>query len=269
MAEYRSRSKGPLIRFGTTPVFLDDQISLLASWQAYLEEALQQPVRFVQRGSYREIVDGLLDNSIDLAWICGPPYVMYESQLALVAVPVYQGAPLYRSHLIVARRDTATTHISQLKDQVFAYSDPLSNSGHLVPRVELIRAGIVPEKFFRRSFFTLSHRKVVEAVRAGVANGGSVDGYIWDTLELQQPQTTEGVRVAWRSPLYGFPPIVGRKSIGAGPLLALTRAFEQMQTQDLGRLILGRLNIDGFVAAKPELFDGVRQLVRLADRSRA
>ncbi len=262
-------ARGTPIRFGTTPVFLDDQISLLASWQAYLEEALQQPVRFVQRGSYREIVDGLMDNSIDLAWLCGYPYVLFEKRLELVAVPVYQSAPLYRSYLIVSRRDTTTAHISQLKAQVFAYSDPLSNSGHLVPRVELIRADIAPETFFRRAFFTFSHRKVVEAVRAGVANAGSVDGYVWDTLELQQPRATEGVRIAWRSPQYGFPPIVGRTSFGAGPLRALTTAFKQMQTQDLGRQILVRLNVSGFVAAKSELFDGVRQLVRISDRSRA
>ncbi len=260
---------GDPIRFGTTPVFLDDQISLLASWQAYLEDALHRPVRFMQRGSYREIVDGLLNDSIDLAWLCGYPYVLYEKRLALVAVPLYQSVPLYRSHLIVPRRDTSIAHISQLKGQVFAYSDPLSNSGHLVPRVELIHAGIAPETFFRRSFFTFSHRKVVDAVRAGVANAGSVDGYIWDTLELQQPKITEGLRVAWRSPQYGFPPLVGRTSLGIDPLLALTRAFEQMQTDAPGRQILARLNVDGFVAAKSVLFDSVRQLVKVGGRAPA
>lgn len=257
---------GDLIRFGTTPVFLDDQISLLASWQSYLEGALQRPVRFVQRGSYREIVDGLMNSSIDVAWLCGYPYVLYESRLALVAVPLYQSVPLYRSHLIVPRRDMNTGHISQLEGKVFAYSDPLSNSGHLVPRVELIRVDIAPEAFFRRTFFTFSHRKVVDAVRAGVANAGSVDGYIWETLELQQPKVTEGVRVAWRSPQYGFPPLVGRASLGVESLLSLTRAFEQMQSDETGRQILARLNVDGFVAAKSQLFNGVRELVKVAGR---
>ena len=53
------------LRFGTTPVFLDDQISLLAVWQTYLARQLQQPVRFVQRANYRGVLDGLLrENAI-------------------------------------------------------------------------------------------------------------------------------------------------------------------------------------------------------------
>ena len=45
------------LQFGTTPVILDEQIGLLARWQRYLEEVLGRQVRFVQRGSYREIMD--------------------------------------------------------------------------------------------------------------------------------------------------------------------------------------------------------------------
>lgn len=49
----------PLL-FGTTPVFLDEQAQLLAAWQIWLEARLGQPVRFVQRASYREILEPLL-----------------------------------------------------------------------------------------------------------------------------------------------------------------------------------------------------------------
>ena len=51
-------------------------------------------------------------------------------------------------------------------------------------------------------------------MQAGVADAGSVDGYVWDTLAVQVPGSTTGVRVAWRSPTYGFPPIVARRSLG-------------------------------------------------------
>ena len=80
-----------------------------------------------------------------------------------------------------------------------------------------MRAHLTAPSHFRRTFFTYSHRKVVEAVPAGVADAGSVDGYVWDTLALQLPRSTSGVRVAWRSPTYGFPPIVARRSLGDEP----------------------------------------------------
>lgn len=47
----------PPIRIGLTPVFLDDQATFINEWRDYLQRHLAQPVTFVQRGTYREIVD--------------------------------------------------------------------------------------------------------------------------------------------------------------------------------------------------------------------
>ena len=124
MAITRRLEAATPLRFGTTPVFLDDQLALLAAWQTHLESALKRPVHFVQRGSYREISDLLLSDSIDVAWVCGFPFVVHEARLQLVAVPLYEGQPLYRSHLVVPMRDSGTHTIRDLRDKVFAYSDP-------------------------------------------------------------------------------------------------------------------------------------------------
>lgn len=262
LARTRTASASDGLRFGTTPVFLDDQVGLLERWQRHLESNMGVPVRFVQRGSYREIIDLLLNGSVDVAWLCGYPYVLYEARLALVSVPLHRGEPTYRSYLIVPTDDRRTERIDQLADTVFAYSDPRSNSGYLVPRVELLRGGHRPDRFFRRTFFTFGHRKVVEAVQVGLARGGAVDGYVWDTLSAQQPRTVAGVRVAWRSQPFGFPPIVARDTLRASTRLALAASLTAMPSSPEGRRLLDALNIDGFADASPSLFDGIRQLVR-------
>lgn len=262
------RAATPL-RFGTTPVFLDDQIALLSVWQSYLESRLQRPVVFVQRGTYREIIDLLFSDQLDVAWLCGFPYVIYPERMHLLAVPVYQGAPLYQSYLIVPAHDEATRSIGDLGSRVFAYSDPLSNSGYLVPRAELIRAGHRPEQFFRRTFFTFAHRKVVQAVQVGLANAGAVDGYVWETLVKQQPAATTRVRVAWRSARFGFPPVVARAALPLDEREAVTRALLGMPGSQRGTQLLERLNIEGFAREDPRLFDGIRRLVRLTERGSA
>lgn len=260
------------LRFGTTPVFLDEQIGLLGRWQHLLQQQLRRPVRFVQRGTYREIVDLLLDDGLDAAWLCGFPSVVYESQLVVVAVPLYRGAPLYQSYLIVPAEDQATTHVADLSGRVFAYSDPRSNSGYLVPQVELLRRRLRPDTFFRRTFFTFGHRKVVEAVQVGLAHGGAVDGYVWDTLRAQQPRSTEGVRVAWRSPPFGFPPVVARRTMPLRQRADLVRALSEMPGLPEGRVVLELLNLDTFVEPPRDLLEGIRALVRehaLAGRPRS
>ena len=258
---------GPLaaesqLRFATTPVFLNDQVSLLGRWQRYLEGRIERPVRFIQRGSYREIVELLLSNEVDAAWLCGYPLVLHEKRLSALAVPRHKGAALYRSHLVVPQSDTLTRTVMDLKNKVFSYSDPLSNSGFLIPRAEIQMKGQDAAIFFKRTFFTFSHRKVIEAVRAGLADAGAVDGYVWDTLSQQFPSSVAGLRVAWQSQAHGFPPIVTRKNLGSTNEQALLRALLSMSANDVGREILQQLNIDGFSQASPNQFNSIRQLLK-------
>ncbi|WP_454874941.1 substrate-binding domain-containing protein [Paraburkholderia xenovorans] len=255
--------EGPTVAFGTTAVFLDNEISLLDRWSRELGEVCNSDVRFVQRNSYREIDDLLAENRLDVAWVCGFSYVTNSQTMRLMAIPDYQGKPLYRSYLIVPRSDTQTTHISQLRNRVFAFSDPQSNSGFLVPTTELIRAGIRPTRFFKKSFFTYAHRKVVDAVTTGLADAGEIDGYVYDTIEKQYPERTREVRVAWRSPQYGFPPIVARRSLDDESFLRIQRALVGMKDRPAAREVLQRLNLDGFVPDDDKVFDGIRRLVAI------
>ena len=89
------------LQIGLTPVFLDDRVAFLRKWQSYLEGRLARPVRFVQRQTYREVTELVVNGSIDVAWLCGFPYVRFREQLRLLAVPLYNGQPLYQSYLIV------------------------------------------------------------------------------------------------------------------------------------------------------------------------
>jgi len=258
----------PPLRIGLTPVILEDQLSFLDEWQVYLEEKVGREVRFVRRNSYGEVVDLALRGRIDFAWLCGYPYVQHEGRLDLLAVPLFESAPLYQAYLIVPADDDQTESISDLAGRVFAYSDPNSNSGWLYGQQLLDEAGVDPERFFRRTFFTFSHRKVVEAVAERVAHGGLVDGYVWETLTRSRPDLTERTRVVHRSEHFGFPPLVASPGATADERNALREALFGMGEDAEGQALLEKLNLEGFRAADDELYDGIRALKRLVDVGR-
>jgi phosphonate transport system substrate-binding protein len=218
-------------------------------------------VAFVQRGSYREISDLLLTDQLDFAWVCGYPYVRHRAGMRLLAIPLYRRKPLYQSYLIVPREDTATHSYADVRGRIFAYSDPNSNSGFLVPQFEILRAGGDPSTYFLRSFFTWAHRKVVSAVGAQVAQAGAVDGYVWETLVLTAPEITAQTRIAYKSAEYGFPPVVARASIEETDFQAMQQTLLQMNTDIQGRGLLRQLNLDGFAPDRPEVFDSIGQVL--------
>ncbi|HYG90127.1 MAG TPA: PhnD/SsuA/transferrin family substrate-binding protein [Azospirillum sp.] len=245
------------LRFGLTPVFLDSDTELLAALEGYLSGRLARPVVLVKRRTYQEITTLLVTGQLDAAWICGFPYVQFRTQLSLVAVPVYRGQPLYQSYVIVHDGDPASD-LDGLRGQVHAFSDPDSNSGFLVTRYLLATRKETPASFFRRSFFTYGHRNVVRAVASGLAQSGSVDGYVWDVMAEMEPDLVARTRVLHRSERLGFPPVACQAARLGTPLVRdLREALVGMPEDATGREMLRLLRLDGFAVGEPSLFDGI------------
>lgn len=252
------------IRFGLTPAIIHNQYGLLSDWREYLQNKLSRPVEFVSRDSYRETIDLIKQKKIDFAWVSVYPYVyLEEKRLAqLLVTPLYQGRPYYCSYLIVPASDLKTKSLLQLKGKIFAYADPYSNSGYLVPRYQLRQAGEDPNRFFRMTFFTWGHRRIVEAVANGLADAGSLDSFVWDTLSVIQPDLTNQTRIVAKSPEYGFPPIIVRNSANGADTAAMQKILLDMANDEKGKNLLKRLNLNGFVPGDAKLYDGVRKMMR-------
>ncbi|WP_439575704.1 substrate-binding domain-containing protein [Phreatobacter sp.] len=253
-------------QFGLTPVFLTSDLVLLEALQAYLTRAIGSEVRLVLKRTYQEITSQLVAGQIDAAWICGFPFVAYRSRLDLVAVPIWRGRTTYQSYLIAALGRQAST-VDDLKGDVHAFSDPDSNSGFLVTRALLAERNVRPEAFFSRSFFTYGHRNVVRAVAAGLAQSGSVDGYVWEVMTETEPELTTRTRVVWRSDWMGFPPV----ATSAGNLrdervARLQTGLRNMAADPLGQRVLGLLRLDGFALADADLFRSIAHRVALVGR---
>lgn len=255
------------LRIGLTAVILADQAAFLSRWSEYLSLRVGVPVVFVPRESYQSILDLLFSDQLDAAWICGYPYVRHQAQLQLLAVPVYQGKPLYQSYLIRNHAAFGINGWADLKHHVLAYSDPLSNSGWLVAQAQLRTAGLNAQDL-KRTFFAHGHRNVAEAVATGLAHAGCIDGYVWETMQLQKMASIAKTRVIWKSDFYAFPPLVARRGERSRALQALGTALLKMQDDTTGQDLLRSLNLNGFSTATPALFDSIRALANnLATRS--
>jgi phosphonate transport system substrate-binding protein len=245
------------MRIGLTAVILNDQAAFLARWAEYLSKRAELPVSFVSRDTYQTIVDQLLSGQLDAAWLCGYPYVLHQRRMQLIAVPLYQGRPLYQAYLIrplQGERDINSW--ADVKGKVVAFSDPLSNSGWLVAQTQMRAAGLDPRSL-RKSFFAYGHRHVAEAVAARLAQAGSIDGYVWETMRQHGMPAVDQTEIAWKSEFFGFPPLVTTRNENDERVQRLKATLLDMRNEAEGRGILQALNLTGFDAGSPALFESI------------
>lgn len=246
-----------VIRFGLTPVFLSNDLEVLDELQVYLSGAVGQKVQLVTQRTYQEVTALLISGNLEAAWICGYPFMKYRSELDLVATPLWRGQPLYQSYLIVAHhRDIRT--FDACRGDIHAFSDPDSNSGYLVTKTYLAERGVTEEAFFRKSFFTYGHRNVIRAVASGLADSGSVDGYVWEVMKQTEPELVSKTKVLVKSDWHGFPPVAAAIGQRQSQTVARIRhALLQMDKDEMGRSVLERLQLDGFTQVPPQNYDSI------------
>jgi phosphonate transport system substrate-binding protein len=132
----------------------------------------------------------------------------------------------------------------------------------LLPRYEIRAAGKNPERFFRKTFFTYGHQRVIEAVAVGLANGGMVDSFVWDSLARLKPALTERTRIVAQSAEFGFPPIVVRQNLPPRDAAAMRKVLLGMTDDPEAAPLLEGFNIDGFADGDRKRYGKVLEMMK-------
>ena len=227
----------------------------------YIGEKLGREVQFIQRKTYGEINELLGIGGIDLAFICSGPYAAGKEiyQFELVATPQVQKSNFYQSYLIV-NKASQIKQLEDLKGHIFAFTDPESNTGKLVPTYWLFEMGEQPETYFSKTIYTYSHDNSILAVAKALVDGAAIDGLIWEYYHQRDPVFTSRTRIIRKSEPYGIPPIVASKYLSSKLKNRIRQLFFNMHLDPKGQKILAELMIDRFIAPRDEWYDSIRQM---------
>ncbi|MBS1158113.1 MAG: phosphonate transporter substrate-binding protein [Proteobacteria bacterium] len=220
-------------------------------------------VIFVQRKTYAEVNALLEQREIDLAFVCAGPYVDGHERfgMELLAVPVAHGGMVYHSYFIVSR-DGPVKDFAGLRGRRFAFTDPNSNTGYLVPAYVLSRRGETPKSFFGETFFTNSHDNSIKAVADGLADGAAVDSLIWEYINATNPVDTARTRIIDKSPPYGIPPIVVHPALDPEFKRQLREVVLHLHEDPQAAALLKNIQIERFAVGNDAMYDSVRQMQR-------
>jgi phosphonate transport system substrate-binding protein len=153
-----------------------DRMTSNECYRKKIEDALGVPVKVFTPADYDGVIQGLLGGTIDLAWLGGSSYAKtYLTDPAAVEVRLTKqnlnDSTGYYS-IGFARKDSGITSIEDAKGKVFAFGEPNSTSGYLVPGAELMAKYGKLEDYFGEVKFSGGHEQTIVGVSSGMFDAG-------------------------------------------------------------------------------------------------
>lgn len=226
----------------------------------YVGEKVGQEVEMVQAPNYAEMDQKLKDESVQIAFLCSGPYVKDKADFGveLLVAPVSYGQPFYYAY-IIAHKDSPIKSLADLQGKPFAFTDPHSNTGKMVPHYMVAtRSGKAPEQYFSKVEYSKSHDKSIEMVAKKLVDGASIDNLIYDYAVANNPAYTSLTKIIEKSPAYGIPPIVVTKGVNPDIKEKIRNAFLHMHEDPKGKKIITKIMVDKFIVPDDKNYDSVR-----------
>ncbi len=229
----------------------------IQSYQPFLQVLAKKTgkhISLVQRKTYQEVNNLLSHNAVEVAFVCTGAYINQKESMTLLAIPQINGKKTYRSLLIVPDSSPAKS-FKDLRGKVFAFTDPLSNTGYRYPLELLKEIEETPERYFSRTIFTYSHDRSINSVIDGVAHGAAVDSIVYNFFKKRTPVIGTATKVIGSSRAYGMPPVVVPSATSEEQKRWLSEIFLQIHNDPEGQKALEIMGIDRFVKPDPELYN--------------
>lgn len=219
----------------------------------FLGKQVGVPADLVLRKSYAELNDLVRTSAVDLALVGYGGYLTGRQQFQMQALAMSQlDGSTEGDSLLLVRTDSEVSQFRDLEGAAFAFTDPLSISGHLALRSWMADQALLPEGFFRKVLFTYSQDGAVEAVIGRVVHAAVVDAYQYRAYLGNHPELDGKLRVLMRLKTPGSMVFVARPDLPDEQAARYRQALVEMSDLQEGRRVLAGLLVERFVTPPEE-----------------
>ncbi|MFH1376327.1 MAG: phosphonate ABC transporter substrate-binding protein [Candidatus Woesearchaeota archaeon] len=198
-----------VLKMGLIPA--DDAAEMLRNYEPikeYLSEKLGIPVEIQVTSDYTAAIEAMRAKHIDMAWFGPFSYIIAANVAdaeAIVNGVKEDGKSTYKS-IIVVNANSGIKTLEDLKGKSFAFVDPASTSGNLIPRKMLIENGIDPDNDFSTQYYAGTHNAVQYAIANGKVDAGAdSDNSYYRMLEAGEIDSEVNIIIYESEPIPGSP----------------------------------------------------------------
>lgn len=247
-----------LVHFGVIP--RDNPRILYEKYQPlldYLSENTPYHYELALRKKYEETVAALGNGEIDIALFGPLTYLEAHAKYGAVCILKPKGADGHATYksVIITKKDSRISKISELKGKTVAFAASKSTSGNLIPRYLLASSGMHLKDLAQYVNFDY-HDSVVKAILKGQYDAGAVrDSVAKKYIKL-------GLDVIATSDAIPTGPLVVSKRLAAPVVAEIKKALLDLNPNDVNhQKVLKRLDDDiknGFIEASDSDYAGIR-----------
>ena len=180
-----------------------EQVRKFTPLATYLESKLGTKVEFTPVSDYPAAVEALVNKKVDLVWFGGFTHVQAQIRSGGKIIPIAQREEdtQFRS-VFIAKTDSGIKSLADMKGKQVSFGSQSSTSGHLMPRSNLLDAGINPDKDFRRVAYSGAHDATIASVVSGKVDAAALDITVWRKFVAENKVDTKAVDVFFTTPPY-------------------------------------------------------------------
>ena len=231
----------------------------------FLGKATKAQVTLTVPSNYAAVVEALVNDQVDLAYLGGFTYLQASARAG--AVPLVQRERDQQFHSVfVTQPGSPINTLADLAGHSFAFGDVNSTSGHLMPESFLREASVDPA-VIAKALYTGGHDATLLAVANGKVDAGALDEAVFQRMtQGDRPKVDpETVRVFLKSPPFFDYVWVARK--GLDPKVQEAFAEAMLGLNDASpdaRPVLSILAATRYLRASDASYDRLRQVARQA-----
>ncbi|MEO1403291.1 MAG: phosphonate ABC transporter substrate-binding protein [Cyanobacteria bacterium J06635_1] len=210
----------------------ESQDNLKPKWDpllADMSEAVGRPVKGFYATDYAGVIEGMGAGKVQVAWYGGKSYIEAAERSdaeAFAQTVALDGTKGYYSHLITNKENSIAGEIDleagngdqytveNAGDLTFAFNDPNSTSGFLVPSYYVFaQQGANPEQIFSELIYAGSHEATALAVAENQVDVATNNSENLDRLKETAPEALEKIQIIWTSPVIPSDPLAYRSDL--------------------------------------------------------
>ena len=253
----------------------ESQENLQELWEPFLaqmSEEMGRPVNGFYATDYAGVIEAMGAGKIQIAWYGGKSYIEAAKRSgaeAFAQTVASDGSKGYYAHLITNKANPIVGNIDietgdgdqyvidNAADLTFAFNDPNSTSGFLVPSYYVFaQNGVNPQDAFSELIFAGSHEATAQAVANDQVDVATNNSESMARLQETDAEAFEQVQVIWTSPLIPGDPIAYKSDIPE----CLKAEFQDFFYNIDDEAVLGPLDWSGFDPAGDTDWNPIREL---------